>query len=197
MRRRQRNALGPEATGLDLFPFLSIFLCVMGVLSFLNLVGAAAGPRTVLLNGDAALGHKSAYRILCTGVGLIALPPVARLPAGDPVLDAIRDARLARRAALGAVVDPARTEPAEPDAMLAILTEVDRVNRLSAAAGLDYREFLLFGIYPGGAGTYHAFRRLRDDHPDLNVAVGLEPLDPAQRVALDAPPGAPSAGAPP
>jgi len=184
MSRQRGHAEGATfPSGLDLFPFLSIFLCVMGVLSFLNLVGAAAGPRAVLLTGDVALGHKSAYRILCTLNGMIPIPPfepLRGLTEAQPTRAAMRSGRAAIRDRLGASAGESLGQEVEPTeaTVMAILTEIDTLNRWSSEAGQSYQEFLLLGVYPGGGAVYHSIRRQLDDHPELTVAVGQEPRTP-------------------
>ncbi|MCP4702768.1 MAG: hypothetical protein GY862_38800 [Gammaproteobacteria bacterium] len=192
---RRRYALLLETTGneVSLFPFLSIFLCVMGVLSFLNLINSAIAPSKVMLVGDVAQGYKTAYQILCLPEGMVTVPPLKRLPelqqapggqAGELVQ--LMQQRQAQRTKLAEKLEnlaSVATEP-EDEAVLPLLQEIDKINRLARERKILYEEFILFGIYPDGGSVYHKIRAVLLKHPELGIGVGMEPLNTNWRLSL-------------
>ncbi|HIP95543.1 MAG TPA: hypothetical protein EYH20_09435, partial [Leucothrix sp.] len=59
---------------VSLFPFLSIFLCVMGVLSFINVLSSYSAPQKIELTAQLEQGYKVAYQIFNLPDGIIHLP---------------------------------------------------------------------------------------------------------------------------
>jgi len=158
---------------ISLFPFLSIFLCVMGVLSFLNLLNSALMPRKLVMTGEVAQGYKVAYQIFCKSDGFIALPPIKRLATIDSRDDTIQDILQKRRQQQGLSL----VLPTEAN-ITKIFQEIQWLNNHARQNDFLYEEFVLFGIYPDSSEIYHEIRRILDKHPELlGISIGLEALD--------------------
>jgi len=178
----------------SLFPFLSIFLCVIGVLSFLNLVNSAIAPSKVVLAGDVEEGYKTAYQILCLPEGMLVIPSLKGLtelvrasgPQGGKVAEIIKH-RKERRAELVGTLDDLSViaEDVESESVLAVLQEIDFINRQSQQSGIQHQEFILFGIYPGGGAVYHQIHNLLLENPKLGINFGMEPMDPDWQLSLE------------
>jgi hypothetical protein len=167
--QRKRN------TGLEisLFPFLSIFLCVMGVLSFLNLLNSAMMPRKLVMTGEIAQGYKVAYQIFCQPDGFITIPPIKRLANIDNKDYIIQDILHKRRLQQGLSL----LIPTEKN-ITNIFKEIQWLNDYARQNNFLYEEFVLFGIYPDSGKIYHKIRRILDKHPELlGISIGLEALD--------------------
>lgn len=194
MNRRRHALLRNNENDINLFPFLSIFLCVMGVLSFLNLINAAIAPGKVnLVVGDVGRGYKSAYQILCLPDGMVAVPPVKKLPElqqalgvhGDKIARILQQ-RQTQRENLMEMPDDLASIAKEPEeeATLELLREINGINHQARKNGILYEEFILFGIYPDGGPVYHKIRYLLLEHPELGIGVGMEPLNADWRLSL-------------
>lgn len=158
---------------ISLFPFLSIFLCVMGVLSFLNLLNSAMMPRKLVMTGEVAQGYKVAYQIFCQPDGFIAVPPIKRLAALNSRDDTIQDILQKRRLQQGLSL----ISPTEEN-ITKIFQEIQWLNNHARQNDFLYEEFVLFGIYPDSSKIYHEIRRILDKHPELlGISIGLEALD--------------------
>jgi hypothetical protein len=167
--QHQRN-MGLE---ISLFPFLSIFLCVMGVLSFLNLLNSALMPRKLVMTVEVAQGYKVAYQIFCQPDGFIAVPPIKRLAAlnsGNETIQAILQKRRQQQGL--SLLIPTETN------ITNIFQEIQWLNDYARQNDFLYEEFVLFGIYPDSGEIYHTIRRILDKHPELlGISMGLEALD--------------------
>ena len=164
-------------TGLEisLFPFLSIFLCVMGVLSFLNLLNSALMPRKLVMTGEVAQGYKVAYQIFCQADGFIAVPPIKRLAElnsnsrDETIQNILQKRRQQQKFSL--------LVPTEQN-ITKIFQEIQWLNDYARQNNFLYEEFVLFGIYPDSGEIYHKIRNILDKHPELlGVNMGLEALD--------------------
>jgi hypothetical protein len=179
---RHRQVLVKKGMDVSLFPFLSIFLCVMGVLSFLNILNATVGSRQMMMTGEVAQGYKIAYQILCSPEGIILVPPVEQLPAlrgvlpvsEQPRLDGILQQRQQQRSHL--TKQPNEFKQLAPNVVEQIFADVDFLNRQARIANFLYEEFILFGIYPNGAKVYHNTREVLSKKFS-GIRVGLEALD--------------------
>lgn len=173
---------------VSLFPFLSIFLCVMGVLSFINVLSSFSAPQKIELTAQLEQGYKVAYQIFSLPDGIISLPPVKYL---DKLKEAVDDADketiddIARRrqwainkleSHSGSVMNAA-TEP-DIDEIIETLHDIRTVNELALKANYLYEEFILFGIYPNGGQAYQKIRDVMSFTQDArSISIGLEPLD--------------------
>ena len=72
---------------ISLFPFLSIFLCVMGVLSFINVLSSFSAPQKIELTAQLETGYKVAYQIFSLPDGVISVPPTKQLRKLQAVVD--------------------------------------------------------------------------------------------------------------
>jgi hypothetical protein len=172
---------------VDLFPFLSMFLCILGVLSFLQILMAATGGRRVVLAADDGPGLRAPLQIYCTERGVIVVPPLEGLRALSAAADTSDRAALRRIASAREAVrdDVGRRQgnlrssaaPLEDARMRAILDELREVNRIARARHVAYQEFVLFGVYPGGGEHYQRLRAVLDAPEHREVQSGVEVLD--------------------
>ena len=81
----------PEKLEVSLFPFLSIFLCVMGVLSFINVLSSFSAPQKIELTAQLETGYKVAYQIFSLPDGIITVPPVKYLSKLQKAVTTIRN----------------------------------------------------------------------------------------------------------
>lgn len=177
---------------IDLFPFLSVMLCVVGVLAFLQILMSSGIGAGSLLPGQIRSGPRVAYQILCQPNGAVLLPPM-----GSEGAKALRLIGRAEKDKVLAELEPERCrrlsevhrQQQKPGALseanrLQILRELQSVNRAARRHGLRYEEFLFFVVYPGGGAEYHAFRNLLDRPEFLDVPFGLLPVPPEARVEV-------------
>lgn len=173
---------------ISLFPFLSIFLCVMGVLSFINVLSSFSAPQKIELTAQLETGYKVAYQIFSLPDGIISVPPSKYLrklqqAVDDADKEIIEDIIQHRERAIakletytGSIMDAA----SEPDVenILETLHDIRILNELALKANYLYEEFLLFGIYPNGGQAYQKIRDVMAYTQDArSISVGLEPLD--------------------
>ncbi len=173
---------------VSLFPFLSIFLCVMGVLSFINVLSSYSTPQKIQLTAQLETGYKVAYQIFSLPEGIISVPPTKYL---TKLMDAVDEADretiediLTRREGSmeklrsysGPIIDAAN-EP-EVESILETVRDMRTLNELALKTNYLYEEFLLFGIYPNGGQAYQKIRDVMSVSPDAkSLSIGLEPLD--------------------
>jgi len=182
---RYRKDPGVE---ISLFPFLSIFLCVMGVLSFINVLSSFSAPQKIELTAQLETGYKIAYQIFSLPDGIIVVPPTKNLRKLQAVVDdsdkAIIDVILQQREAqieklknhTGSIMNAA-VEP-DIDDILDAVHDIRTLNELALKANYLYEEFILFGIYPNGSQAYQKIRDVMTLTQDsAAISVGLEPLD--------------------
>ena len=173
---------------VSLFPFLSIFLCVMGVLSFINVLSSFSAPQKIELTAQLEQGYKVAYQIFSLPDGIITVPPTKHLrklqAAVDDADKETIEVILQQREQLitqlenhkGSIMDAA-VEP-DVDDVLDALHDIRTLNELALNANYLYEEFILFGIYPNGGQAYQKIRDVMTITQDSSsVAIGLEPLD--------------------
>jgi len=177
-----------ENLEISLFPFLSIFLCVMGVLSFINVLSSFSAPQKIELAAQLETGYKIAYQVFSLPDGIISVPPTKHLrklqsvvdSADKDVIELIIQQREQRIQALESHIGSIMNAAVEPDVddVLDAIYEIRTLNELALKANYLYEEFLLFGIYPNGSQAYQKFRDVMVLTPDsAAISVGLEPLD--------------------
>jgi len=190
MNRASRYAryLPEQKLEISLFPFLSIFLCVMGVLSFINVLSSFSAPQKIEMSAKLEQGYKVAYQIFNLPDGIISVPPTKHLhnlqkaldDDGKGILEEIirqREQKMARLQNHRGPINQAAEEPEIGD-ILEMLRNIRTVNELALKANYLYEEFLLFGIYPNGGQAYQKFRDVMSFTQDAaSITVGLEPLD--------------------
>lgn len=171
--------------GVNLFPFLSLFLCVMGVLAFLQVLLVAGGQRKIRLR-RASGGHGVEFKIYCLDSGFVPVPPGGSL---ERILHAapprwrprVRAVQLQRARLLGDHGRPAGRRQVARALTRAnirqLLEQVLKVNQAATAARVAYEEFLLFGIYPGGGRCYREVRAMAFEPRYRSITMGAEPLD--------------------
>ncbi|MCF6189157.1 MAG: hypothetical protein L3J51_01615 [Cocleimonas sp.] len=173
---------------ISLFPFLSIFLCVMGVLSFINVLSSYSAPQKIELSAQLETGYKIAYQIFSLPDGIITVPPIKNLHKLQAVVNeddkAVIDVILQQREQLieklenhtGSIMNAA-VEP-DVDDILDTVRDIRTLNEIALKANYLYEEFILFGIYPNGSQAYQKIRDVMTLTPDsVAISIGLEPLD--------------------
>ena len=173
---------------VSLFPFLSIFLCVMGVLSFINVLSSYSTPQKIELTAQLEQGYKVAYQIFSLPDGIISVPPTKylkklMLAVDDADKDTIEEILQRRERSMtklrshsGPVIDAA-TEP-DIDNILDTMRDMRTLNELALKTNYLYEEFILFGIYPNGGQAYQKIRDVMSISQDAkSLSIGLEPLD--------------------
>ncbi len=173
---------------ISLFPFLSIFLCVMGVLSFINVLSSFSAPQKIELTAQLETGYKIAYQIFSLPDGIISVPPTKHLrklqAAVDDIDKEIIDVIIQQREQLieilkahtGSIMNAA-IEP-DVDDILDALHDIRTLNEIALKNNYLYEEFILFGIYPNGSQAYQKIRDVMALTPDSSaISIGLEPLD--------------------
>jgi hypothetical protein len=173
---------------ISLFPFLSIFLCVMGVLSFINVLSSYSTPQKIQLTAQLETGYKVAFQIFSLPDGIISVPPTKYLTklmnaVDEADRDTINDILIRRESSMeklmsysGPIIDAAN-EP-EVESILETVRDMRTLNELALKANYLYEEFLLFGIYPNGGQAYQKIRDVMSVSPDAkSLSIGLEPLD--------------------
>jgi hypothetical protein len=190
MNRASRHAryLPDQKLEISLFPFLSIFLCVMGVLSFINVLSSFSAPQKIEMSAKLEQGYKVAYQVFNLPDGIISVPPTKHLRSlqkaldedGKAILEDIirqRELHMKRLKSHSGPINQAAREP-EIENILEILHNIRTINELALKANYLYEEFLLFGIYPNGGQAYQKFRDVMSFTQDAaSITVGLEPLD--------------------
>jgi hypothetical protein len=177
-----------EKLEISLFPFLSIFLCVMGVLSFINVLNSFSTPQKIELTAQLEQGYKVAYQIFSLPDGIISVPPTKYLAklreaVDEPNKFVLDDIMVRRQRSMqkleshtGSIMNLA-TEPDMDDILQAIL-DMRTLNEMALKANYLYEEFLLFGIYPNGGQAYQKIRDVMSFTQDAaSISIGLEPLD--------------------
>jgi hypothetical protein len=198
MRRASGNGKGMAGTPLkfELFPFLSILLCFMGTIAFLQLLLSATMSPKVTLSVAVSRGSMTAFQLYCKEEGVLAIPDL------DGLAELARHLSLEDREQLQPVIerrerDLASVRAAPPEQRFVTvdkkrlkqwLDDIALINRLSRQSGQRRQEFILFGIYPGGGRVYHTVRRMLGgedaDAAHVGIAVGAELLQPNWEVPL-------------
>ncbi len=171
---------------LELFPFISLFLCVIGVLAFLqNLMVMGDIGATEEASAKQAQIFQTPYRMDVYPGSVVLHPPASDLHERLP------DLALDERAALERI-ERGRSTIHETDgfqldltiesnqAVLAtLLNETVTVNRLAESRGFPYEEYLLLVIHPASTDTYHYLRGLMDQADYRYLRIGLDVGDGA------------------
>ena len=196
---RRARYLPENKLEISLFPFLSIFLSVMGVLSFINILSSIHSPQKIKMTTELEAGYKVAFQMFSLPDGIIIVPPVSRLKKLQKVVDVdTRDVLagiITRRERFitnikeykGALEDFA-IEP-DVDDIVDLLKEIRFINEEALKHNFLYEEFILFGIYPDGSAAYRKVRDVMARSPDAaSISIGLEPLDANWTLNIDGTP---------
>ena len=185
---RYARYLPQEKLEISLFPFLSIFLCVMGVLSFINILSSVSTPQKIELTMELEQGYKVAFQVFTMPDGVISVPPINRLLELQQLVDDDSRALLAmiilRRQG---VIDEVTYSQADPSLAARApdiedislwMYEIRQINEMALRVNFLYEEFVLFGIYPNGGEAYQKVRSVMSRSADArSISIGLEPLD--------------------
>lgn len=165
---------------LDLFPFISLFLCVIGVLAFLQ---------NLLVLGDIGASEEdtrqpqifqTAYRIEAMNDRIVLHPPDTELEQIYQDLNLEELTGLARVQAKREMDIAAKGRTLlfsptldEPSLQLA-LNEISTLNQLAKEHAIEYEEFVLLSVHSGGSDTYHYLSRLLDVPAFRHIRSGLD-----------------------
>ena len=185
---RYARYLPQEKLEISLFPFLSIFLCVMGVLSFINILSSVSTPQKIELTMELEQGYKVAFQVFTMPDGVISVPPINRLLELQQLVDDDSRALLAmiilRRQGVIDEVSYSQADPSlaarAPDIedISLWMYEIRQINEMALRVNFLYEEFVLFGIYPNGGEAYQKVRSVMSRSADArSISIGLEPLD--------------------
>jgi hypothetical protein len=186
---RYARYLPQKKLEISLFPFLSIFLSVMGVLSFINILSSIHSPQKIEMATELEQGYKVAFQMFSLPDGIIIVPPVSRLKALQEVVsdegarDEIasiivqREQFIVNVKAYKGTLDDFAIAP-DVDNIIELLKEIRFINEEALKNNFLYEEFILFGIYPNGGKVYHKIRDIMGSSEDAaSISIGLEPLD--------------------
>ena len=186
---RYARYLPEKKLEISLFPFLSIFLSVMGVLSFINILSSIHSPQKIELATELEQGYKVAFQMFSLPDGIIIVPPVSRLKdlqeavSDQDVKDELasiivqREQFIANIKAYKGSLDDFAVTP-DVDNIKDLLKEIRFINEEALKHNVLYEEFILFGIYPNGGKVYHKIRDVMAHSNDAaSISIGLEPLD--------------------
>jgi len=165
---------------LELFPFISLFLCVIGVLAFLQ---------NLLVMGEIGASEEEAkqpqifqtsYRIECYPDKIVLHPPDDQFePLHEMLtleqkagLDAIRSRRAKERSGKGMTLT--FVPEFQEDYLRIALNEVITLNRLAKANRFAYEEYVLLEIHSGGSDVYHYLVDLLDRPEYRRIRSGLD-----------------------
>ncbi len=197
---RYARYLPEKKLEISLFPFLSIFLSVMGVLSFINILSSIHSPQKIEITTELEQGYKVAFQMFTLPDGIIIVPPVARLKDLQQVVNdadtrkqiaaiiAQREQFINNIKAYKGSLDDFAIEP-DTDNIIELLQEIRFVNEEALKHNFLYEEFILFGIYPDGGKAYHKVREVMSRSKDAaSISIGLEPLDANWTLNMDGTP---------
>ncbi|MBX2826345.1 MAG: hypothetical protein KTR33_16540 [Gammaproteobacteria bacterium] len=165
---------------LELFPFISLFLCVIGVLAFLQ---------NLFVLGDIGESEEEAsqpqifhtpFRIDCYPDRIVLHPPSVAL---DGLINRLT---LDEQTALGQIllrrevesdaggVELGFSAELDVDTLERLLNEIVTINQLSANERYPYEEYLLFDVHSGGSDIFHYLRLVLDAPEYRHLRAGLE-----------------------
>ncbi|MCK5895987.1 MAG: hypothetical protein KAG20_04225 [Cocleimonas sp.] len=186
---RYARYLPQQKLEISLFPFLSIFLSVMGVLSFINILSSIHSPQKIEMATELEQGYKVAFQMFSLPDGIIIVPPVSRLKELQKVVSDLdikdeiaqiivqREQFIANVKSYKGKIDDFAIDP-DVDNIKELLEEIRFVNEEALKNNFLYEEFILFGIYPNGGKAYHKVRDVMTMSNDAGtISIGLEPLD--------------------
>ncbi|HIO91839.1 MAG TPA: hypothetical protein EYG68_03225 [Leucothrix mucor] len=184
---------------ISLFPFLSIFLSVMGVLSFINILSSIHSPQKIKMTTELQSGYKVAFQMFSLPDGIIIVPPVSRLKKLQEVVESDvadelaqiigrRESFIIDVKAYKGPLDDFAVEP-DVDDIVDLLKEIRFINEEALKQNFLYEEFILFGIYPDGGEAYRKVRDVMARTADAaSISIGLEPLDANWTLNIDGTP---------
>lgn len=165
---------------LELFPFISLFLCVIGVLAFLQNLLVLGDIGATEEEAQQPQIFQTAYRIESMSDRLVLHPPDIDLK------EIYRNLNLEELDALN-VVQAARTRDIDSNgktlffapsldevSLQRALHEISTLNLLAKEHGIEYEEFVLLSIHSGGSDAYHYLTRLLDVPIFRHIRSGLE-----------------------
>ncbi len=197
---RRARYLPENKLEISLFPFLSIFLSVMGVLSFINILSSIHSPQKIKMTTELEAGYKVAFQMFSLPDGIIIVPPVSRLKklqenvADEEVRNKLTQIIAQRESFINNVkaykgpLDDFAVEP-KVDDIVNLLKEIRFINEEALKHNFLYEEFILFGIYPEGGEAYRKVRDVMARSSDAaSISIGLEPLDANWTLNIDGTP---------
>jgi hypothetical protein len=166
---RQRD----DELSLSLFPFLGVFVCVIGVYAFLDIF-LFLSTRSVVVRSSRSgeSRHRHPFLIDCRGEQLQLQAPawnhqaMAAVDSSD-VPEIAR--RMQRRTAPFTV--PLTSLAGEDNSLRTLLKDLVALNNHATQKGLPYEGYLVLGVAPDGVGCYWKVDEQLQKHPSLAVSV--------------------------
>jgi len=165
---------------LELFPFISLFLCVIGVLAFLQNLLVIGDIGATEEEAQQPQIFQTAYRIETMQDRIVLHPPEANLLEIYAKLNleelaglrSIQAGRAFERRSDGLTL---MFEPTFNELALQIaLNEISTLNLLAKEHGIEYEEFVLLNVHSGGSDAYHYLSRLLDVPTFRHIRSGLD-----------------------
>ena len=167
---------------LELFPFISLFLCVIGVLAFLQ---------NLLVIGEIGASEEeasqpqifqTAFRIDCLPDRIILYPPENDLLTVFETLSleekagisSIQSRRPQKGSGNNSGIEMVFTVDFDDRLLQLSLNEISTLNRLAKQYGLPYEEYVLLNVHSGGSNIYHYLTRTLDQPQFRHIRVGLD-----------------------
>lgn len=170
---------------LELFPFISLFLCVIGVLAFLQ---------NLLVMGDIGASEEDAkqpqifqvpYKIDCLVDRIVLHPPETELLALYEKLTidelAAIESIQSQRTNVSTASDQAMKgttltfAPEFNETQLRVsLNEIATLNRLAKEHGIAHEEYVLLNVHSGGSDAYHYLIKMLDQPEYTHIRTGLD-----------------------
>jgi len=176
---------------LELFPFISLFLCVIGVLAFLQnliVVGQVGAEEEEASQPQI---YQTAFTIECFDGRFVLTPPDIDLFTiyYDVTLEelvGIRSIQQRRKTAKASGEQTMLISENFDDADLhVVLNEISTLNRLAKQYGLEYEEYVLLKVNSGGTDVYHYLSGMLDQTEFKHIRTGLDVSGPQASLAGD------------
>lgn len=183
------NSRGRVSLQLELFPFISLFLCVIGVLAFLQNLFVLGELGESEEEAAQPPIFQTAYTIRCERDRLVLLPPRGSLMELSGLLDLQEQSALQKIAETRERNNEAGgrylllNEDFDEEALRLALNEVVTINQLSVRERFAYEEYLLFEIASGGSNVYHVLREMLEEPGYRHLRSGLRVAE----VAVESP----------
>lgn len=169
---------------LELFPFISLFLCVIGVLAFLQNLLVVGEIGATEEDASQPQIFQTAYRIEAMSDRIVLHPPEADLTEIYSRLNleeiaGLKSVQAGRSRSIESDGKTLRFEPTFDELSLQLaLNEVSSLNLLAKEYGIEYEEFVLLSVHSGGSDTYHYLSSVLDVPIFKHIRSGLELAQP-------------------
>ena len=165
---------------LELFPFISLFLCVIGVLAFLQNLFVLGDIGEAEDEANQPQIFHTPFRVECYPDSIVLHPPSVPLDTLTAKLT------LDEKTALERILVRRQSEADaggitlsfypdfEVETLERYLNEIVTINQLSENERHPYEEYLLFDVHSGGSDVFHYLRIILDSPQYRHLRAGLE-----------------------